>query len=273
MKHARGAAQEGLGQLVAMGFPAAAAAQALRQCGNNTDDALEWLLSPEGQVATEVAQVAATIDADCGAGAPPPRPAAASSGPSPPSTASGPSAAASSAAGREEEVSECAICCEDLRMADAAMRCTGDGGRRRQHYFHAHCLSSWVRECQRTNSEATCPECRGPVQVRGRRLREFLEDKGGSMEREDRDALRQFGDTAADADDDGWSDIKRDVLMGAAIVGVGVGLAMAVFAGLSALNKDSSGRTTRLRSDASSILGERGGKYPILCAKVREGGS
>ena len=83
-----------------------------------------------------------------------------------------------------QDVGECAICTEPLLLADAAMRCAGGGGK--QHYYHAHCLGAWVGECQRNGTPASCPQCRGPVQVRRRRLEEFMQEEGGKLGPADR---------------------------------------------------------------------------------------
>lgn len=131
-----------LAQLLEMGFPLAQASLAASRCGGDTGAAVEWLMSTCAE-------------------------------------SSAPASAASSrgAHSREPpmELGECPICCEALLLAAAAMRCAGRGGMR--HYFHAHCLASWVRECQRTSVEPTCPQCRGPVQVRAKRLHAFLQEK------------------------------------------------------------------------------------------------
>lgn len=62
-----------------------------------------------------------------------------------------------------QDVGECAICTEALELSEAAMRCVGGGGR--SHYFHAGCLTSWIGVCQSSGAGATCPSCRGPLQV------------------------------------------------------------------------------------------------------------
>ena len=73
----------------------------------------------------------------------------------------------------DEEVAECSICFDELRLASAAMRCAGGAGR--AHYFHAGCLSDWAAQCRAQGNAPSCPECRGPVQVRRQRLCEFLQ--------------------------------------------------------------------------------------------------
>ena len=75
---------------------------------------------------------------------------------------------------QDAEEFECPICFESINPRQAAMRCSGQGGR--CHYFHAHCLSRWVMSSQARNAHTapTCPVCRGPVQVHKRRLQAFL---------------------------------------------------------------------------------------------------
>merc|ERR1712050_99600 len=105
------------------------------------------------------------------------------------------------------------------------MRCAGIGGRK--HYFHAHCLGAWICQCRRDGNEATCPQCRGDVQIRPRRLQEFLEDKGGKLDREEQDALRSFREAASGAEDEqGWSNVKRDLWKAGAVLAIGAGLAL-----------------------------------------------
>eukprot|EP00435_Cladocopium_sp_Y103_P061952 s61_g23.t1 len=76
----------------------------------------------------------------------------------------------------------CAICTEPLTPSDAAMRCAGPGG---HHYGHAACLAQWVEACQSRNQEPTCPECRGPLQLRRRQIQEFLDEPPGCGALED----------------------------------------------------------------------------------------
>ena len=52
---------------------------------------------------------------------------------------------------------ECPVCMESISNTDACMRCSGSGGR--HHYFHAHCLTRWIRQC-RDRDQPTCPVCR-----------------------------------------------------------------------------------------------------------------
>lgn len=126
-------------------------------------------------------------------------------------------------AGRHQEMEQCSICLEDLQVDEAVGRCTGTGGRR--HYYHAQCLSGWVRQCRENQQAPSCPECRGPLQVRSQRLR----DAGRRSSADERQVLEEIADAAREAQDyDGWSGIKAESLLtgaaNAAGVAVGVGL-------------------------------------------------
>ncbi|CAE8685772.1 unnamed protein product, partial [Polarella glacialis] len=85
--------------------------------------------------------------------------------------------------GQQDVNEECPVCCEPLKMTDAAMRCRGCAGHR--HYFHAACLASWIRQCQKDDNDPNCPICRGPLLVHKRRLGDFLRSAGGSLEQEE----------------------------------------------------------------------------------------
>lgn len=205
------AANENVAKLIDMGFTEGQARAALARC-ESIEAAVEWLAT-DGN--------ASSAGGACGAAAC----GAASAGP-----AEAPLGA---------DVGECAICCEQLLLADAAMRCAGQGGRR--HHFHAHCLSSWVRQCRNSGSEATCPECRGPVQVRARRLQDFLLEKQSTLSPEDQEVMENLA-AGKSSDDNGWSEVRKDLLKVGVIAGVGVGAALAVVgvvAGLSALSRNS----------------------------------
>lgn len=144
-------------------------------------------------------------------------------------------------------VGECSICTEELLPASAAMRCAGVGGKK--HYFHAHCLGAWARQCQSGGIGASCPECRGPVQVRPRRLGDFLRDKGSQLGAEDHEMLRTVHASAGDGGaDDGWADVRKDLWKVGALATVGVAVVAAVALGIATLrhksddNRDGRGR-------------------------------
>ena len=71
-----------------------------------------------------------------------------------------------------QNIDECPICQEEISAEDATMRCDGRAGQ--HHYFHNHCLQAWIRQCQANGTGATCPICRGSVQMSGQRLDAFL---------------------------------------------------------------------------------------------------
>lgn len=186
--------------LMEMGFPDSTARDAIKRCGN-VQAAVTWLTD------------GGTND-----------PATASCG----SHSTLPSACSTAMDVDLEEIGECSICTEELISADAAMRCAGSGGKR--HYFHAHCLTEWVRQCQQAgNGPPTCPECRGPVQIRPRRLAEFLQEKGSKLSAEDHQTLRTFHD-AAEGSSDGWSNLRKDLWRAAPYIAVGAGLLAAAVA-------------------------------------------
>mmetsp|Transcript_10217 Transcript_10217/g.20484 ORF Transcript_10217/g.20484 Transcript_10217/m.20484 type:complete len:283 (+) Transcript_10217:89-937(+) len=203
-----------LAALLEMGFSEAAAREAAERCGG-VDAAVDWL----------TASGAEASGAPC--------------------CASASSSQAACAGGAHEDIGECAICTEDLLLADAAMRCAGEGGKR--HYFHAHCLTAWVRQCRGDGQVPTCPECRGPVQVRPRRLEEFLQQKGSKLDAEDQEAMRTFTAGAeGEVDDLGWSNLRKDLWKAGALLAIGAGLALAIGVGVHAL---AAGRKSNRRDD------------------------
>lgn len=126
--------------------------------------------------------------------------------PAAPSAPPAPSAgAAAEAPPAQEEEGECPICYEPIHMGDAAMRCCGSGGA--HHYFHAHCLQSWIRTCQGGRSGASCPVCRGRLQFHGVRLQQFLQSPGAAALSEDeRSFLEQVADGLRGRSD--WVDMS-----------------------------------------------------------------
>jgi len=147
--------------LLDLGFPAAAVQRAVQRRGD-ADTAFEWLISSEGKACVNAAFASE----------------AAASKPSSPIL--GDAQAENTSSGSMStalDITECSVCLEHMPISCAAMRCSGVGGSR--HYFHAECLSSWIRQCQReSKGPPTCPECRGPVQIQRRRFEEFLAEKG-----------------------------------------------------------------------------------------------
>lgn len=202
-------------QLCDMGFSEDAAMQALtvaERQGGGMEAAVEWLMSdPAGQAAASGEGACAACNSSASAGGP-----------------------------EAEDAACCAICTEDLEPSSAAMRCSGQHGKR--HYYHAMCLNAWIQQCRRENNPPTCPECRGPLQVQQRRLREFLDDHSGKLEREDMEALRAMHDAAEpSADREGWSGVKAEKIIKGALIGAGVvaGLAIVGAAAFGAFSQSS----------------------------------
>ena len=139
----------------------------------------------------------------------------------------------------DEDCAECAICCDELRLTSAAMRCAGGAGR--AHFFHACCLSEWASQCRSQGTAPSCPECRGPVQVRRQKLQEFLrevEAAGGDAQpglHELAQATQSHntsggGRSGVDAADDDWSDVKEGLWTAVGVVGVAVAVGGAIAA-------------------------------------------
>ena len=147
------------------------------------------------------------------------------------------------------EVFECPVCLELIATSSAAMRCTGEAGGR-CHYFHAGCLSQWVRTQRDRAAVASCPICRGGVQVHAQRLEDFLaqadevgyrgggESKaagergltGSSEERKDLEDLLAHIRALPGTIVDGWNDLSQlhitseQLVEGASIAaGAGIG--------------------------------------------------
>lgn len=144
-----------------------------------------------------------------------------------------------------EDVDECAICCDELSLTSAAMRCAGSAGR--AHYFHAGCLSEWAARCRSQGTAPSCPECRGAVQVRRQKLQAFLdevEQAGGDTQPGLHELAQaaQAQDTVGGGDDDGWEDVKQGLWTAAGLVGMAVavgGVVVAVAKGVEALSQRS----------------------------------
>lgn len=106
----------------------------------------------------------------------------------------------------DEEHGDCPICLEAMGSGEAAMRCAGDGGQ--HHYFHARCLSTWVRRREGGASSATCPMCRGQLQMNGQRLQEFLDgEQSAQLSEDDRTYLQSISDGLRGRNS--WSTMNR----------------------------------------------------------------
>mmetsp|Transcript_1685 Transcript_1685/g.3949 ORF Transcript_1685/g.3949 Transcript_1685/m.3949 type:complete len:265 (+) Transcript_1685:54-848(+) len=117
----------------------------------------------------------------------------------------------------EQEQDECPICIEPLAPSDAAMRCSGEAGKR--HIYHASCLTAWIRQCRADGVAPSCPQCRGSLQVQPGRIRQFLQGNRTQLSQEDTEVLEAMHDAAEESESDGWSSIRSDMLWkGAAVV-------------------------------------------------------
>jgi hypothetical protein len=130
-------------------------------------------------------------------------------------------------------------------MASAAMRCSGQHGKR--HYYHAQCLSQWIQQCRREQQAPTCPECRGELQVQARRLHEFLTENSKKLPREEAEALRAVHDAALpNGDGDGWAGLQKEHIFTGLAIGAGViataGIAALALSALSNGKKRDRGR-------------------------------
>jgi len=108
----------------------------------------------------------------------------------------------------DEEHGDCPICLEAMGPGEAAMRCAGDGGQ--HHYFHARCLKTWVRSRRdgAAAPTATCPMCRGPLQMNGQRLQEFLDgEHSAQLSEDDRSYLQSIADGLRGRNN--WSTMNR----------------------------------------------------------------
>jgi hypothetical protein len=101
----------------------------------------------------------------------------------------------------EDDTDHCPICFESIDAGDAAMRCAGTGGV--HHYFHASCLQQWIRSCG--EHEATCPICRGNLQIHGQRLNEYLRNDSQGLSDEERSILQRIADGLQGRN--GWNDM------------------------------------------------------------------
>jgi len=120
----------------------------------------------------------------------------------------------------DEERDSCPICLDDINPEQGVMRCTNN------HYFHDHCLVSWIRS--RPAGRATCPTCRGELQVHGSRLRQFLDSpEGQRLPADQRSFLGAMADRMREVAPDGWGHlITADNLRtaGQMVIAAGYGL-------------------------------------------------
>lgn len=123
-------------------------------------------------------------------------------------------------AAQPEEQHSCPICIEDVAREESAMRCSN------AHYFHEPCLRTWIR-AQRTNGgNATCPMCRGPIEVHAARLGAYLDGAAGAeLEPEERGLLEMLVARAKEAGGAEWTAVRREDLKkwGANAMGFGWG--------------------------------------------------
>jgi hypothetical protein len=76
------------------------------------------------------------------------------------------------------------------------------------------------------------------VQVRARRLEEFLRCKEGKLDARDAEGIRSFRAAAEDDEDEyGWSNVKGDLVKIGVVVGVAAAAAVAIAAGIQAFSK------------------------------------
>ena len=124
---------------------------------------------------------------------------------------------------------ECPVCFDSIEPQSATMRCDGSGGR--CHYFHAHCLNSWIHACQQQGNSTNCPVCRGSVEIHGRRLEQFLQttsatDDSTTIGRQ----ILQSLTLVPERMQDGWAqlpsltDITTDEIVAGATVLAGAGI-------------------------------------------------
>eukprot|EP00966_Prymnesium_polylepis_P253885 5868116-Prymnesium_polylepis.1 len=92
--------------------------------------------------------------------------------------------------------SSCPICMEAIDEDAGVMRCCNS------HYFHEGCLREWIRH-RAVDRGATCPLCRGSIQVNARRLRAFL-DGNASLSADARGFFERVLAQSAGGNLSGW---------------------------------------------------------------------
>lgn len=145
-----------------------------------------------------------------------------------------------------DEEDECAICFEELKRSDRAMRCDGKGGAR--HYGHAKCLEEWATKCRANGNTPSCPICRGSLQMHRRRLGRFVDDSTVAVSHPRPQVIPELLRQSAPshrADEDTWEDIS----WGEIGTAVAIGAVAALGAGMliSALMKGNQNKRDRRR--------------------------
>eukprot|EP00747_Dinoflagellata_sp_TGD_P058429 gnl/TRDRNA2_/TRDRNA2_151110_c2_seq2.p1 gnl/TRDRNA2_/TRDRNA2_151110_c2~~gnl/TRDRNA2_/TRDRNA2_151110_c2_seq2.p1 ORF type:complete len:619 (+),score=92.50 gnl/TRDRNA2_/TRDRNA2_151110_c2_seq2:79-1935(+) len=147
-----------------------------------------------------------------------PSEAASSSSGSPPTAAA---AAAAAGAADDGAIGECPICFCEISQEDAAMRCSGEGGR--HHYFHSACMRQWVEQCRTGRSGPSCPICRCRLEFHAQRLDDFLRGpQAEGLDAEDRSFLQACADRLRQAGS-AWGDVctLENAKKGAGLVACG----------------------------------------------------
>lgn len=137
----------------------------------------------------------------------------------------------------EEEEHECPVCMENLTNDDACMRCAGAGGR--HHYFHARCLTQWIRQCRNNsnnaNVEPTCPVCRQSLEFNRARLNEFLDTNPSAppaeiLTQEERTYFENvLAGLAGERNWEGMSTTERIAYTGGLVAAAGTGFMMGYY--------------------------------------------
>ena len=185
---------------VAVGAVAAVAALFAAQSLHENGSARTAEASKDGAITTTTAASPAS--------------AAASTYPSPPPTPT--QSPADEGDGAHAAHHQCPICIEAIEPAESVMRCS------HHHYCHEGCLMEWMR----SRSGATCPMCRGPIEVHAARLSAYLE--GGAahgLDADERNLLQKLVDRAK-ARGVEWESVRKEDLVrwGVAAAGLGWGV-------------------------------------------------
>lgn len=101
----------------------------------------------------------------------------------------------------DESGHTCPICIDDINPAQAVMRCQSSPC----HYFHRHCLGSWIRQFQ-SSGNPTCPMCRQGLDIHGGRLNDFLSGSASAnLSDEQRTFLQRLMDKVPATDE--WAEL------------------------------------------------------------------